>query len=119
MSMMPVRHLDIAVIGDEDLVSGLRLGGVSRSYVIKGDQDIQGSVRKALSELIDDPDAGIVVMQEDYAEYVGDMLTRVRESKMMTPVIIEVPSKLGTKYGDIKEYYKAFIRKAVGFGVEI
>ena len=119
MSMMPVRHLDIAVIGDEDLASGLRLAGISRYYAIEDDNDAPEKVRKALSELINDPSVGIVVVQENHAEYIEDMLSQVRESKSMTPVVVEVPSKFGTKYRDIKEYYKAFIRKSVGFGVEI
>ena len=37
--MMPIRNLNIAVIGDEDLVSGLRLAGVNRYYVIENNQD--------------------------------------------------------------------------------
>ena len=119
MSMMPIKHLDIAAIGDEELISGLRLAGVSKYYMIKGGRDVSEDVRKALTELIAEPNVGVVVIPEDYIEYVQDLLNRVREGKRMTPVIIEVPSKFGTKYLDIVGYYKAFIRKSIGFDIEI
>lgn len=119
MSMMPVKHLGVAAIGDEELVSGLRLAGVSKYYVIKDSRGVREDVRKALTELMGEPDIGVVVILEKYAEYVEDLITQVRESKRMTPIIIEVPSKLGTEHPDIVGYYKTFVRKSIGFDIEI
>ena len=119
MNMMWVKHLDVAVIGDEDLTSGLRLGGISRYYAVKDGHDAREEVRRALSELIDEPDVGVVVILEDYVEHVEDLLTRVRERGKLTPVIIEVPSKFGTKYPDVRGHYKTFIKESLGFDVEI
>ncbi len=116
---MPIKHLNIAVIGDEDLVSVLRLAGVSRYYVVKGNHDAREDVRQALTELISEPEFGIIAIQEDYTEYVKDLMAQVEEGKSLTPVIIEVPSKYGTKYEDVTEYYKAYIRKFTGFDIEI
>jgi vacuolar-type H+-ATPase subunit F/Vma7 len=59
------------------------------------------------------------MLLEDYAIYVEDLVAQVRKGKAMTPVIIEVPSKFGTKYRDIKEYYKEFIREYIGFDIEV
>ncbi len=117
--MMSIQHLDIAVIGDEELVNALRLAGTSKYYVIKGDSNAHENVRQALTELIADPDVGIVIMLEGYAQYVEDLVTRVRKKKTLSPVIVEVPSKFGTKYPDVREYYRVFIRESVGFDVEI
>ncbi len=117
--MTSIRHLNIAVIGDEDLVSGLRLAGVSRYYVIKDNRDTAGEVRQALTELISKPEIGIIAIQEDYSQYVKDLMTQVQEGISLTPVIIEVPSKYGTKHEDVSEYYRAYIRKVIGFDVEI
>lgn len=116
---MSIKHLDIAVIGDEELVNALRLAGISKHYTIKGNHDVRDNVRKALAELIAGPDVGIVIILEDYAEYVEDLLTQVKKGKGTTPVIVEVPSKSGTKYPDIREYYRALIRESIGFEVEI
>jgi vacuolar-type H+-ATPase subunit F/Vma7 len=117
--MISARHLNVAVIGNEDLVNMLRLAGVRRYHLIEGDGNIEEDVREALSELIADPGVSIVALQEDYAGYVGDLIAQVAEEKRLTPVIIEVPSKSGTKYLDVAEYYKVFIRKFVGFEIEI
>ena len=117
--MIPIKQLSIAIIGDEDLVSGLRLAGVSRYYVIKESHNIGEEVTRALSSLIDETDIGIVAIQEDYVKYVEDLIAQLKEGKRLTPVIIELPSKYGTKHLDVAEYYKGYIRKFIGFDVEI
>lgn len=109
----------MAVIADEELVNGLRLAGVSKYYTIKGNHDVREDVRKALTELLAEPDVGIVIMLEDYAQYVEDLMTQVRKKRGTTLVIVEVPSKFGTKYPDAREYYRALIRESIGFEVEI
>ncbi len=116
---MSIKHLDIAVIGDEELVNALRLAGVSKHYIIKGDHDIHENVRKALTELLAELDVGIVIILEDYTQYVKDLVTQVKKKKATTPVIVEVPSKFGTKYPDIREYYRALVKESIGFEVEI
>ena len=117
--MMPIKQMSIAVIGDEDLISGMRLAGISRYHLIKDEPDIGEEVRQALSNLIGEPDVGVIVILEDYVEYVSDLVTQVREGKKVTPVIVEVPSKRGTSYGDAREYYKRYARSFIGFDVEI
>jgi len=46
-------------------------------------------------------------------------VAQVKERKVLPPIIIEVPSKYGTQYEDIAQYYKAYIRKFIGFEIEI
>ncbi len=116
--MTSIKQLDIAAIGDEELVNALRLAGISKHYMIKGD-DVPENVRRALGELLAEPDVGIVVMLEDYAQYVEDLVTQVRKGRGTTPVIVEVPSKFGTKHPNIREYYRSLIRESIGFEVEI
>ena len=116
---MPIQQLDIAVIGDEELVNALRLAGVSKHYTIKGNHDIRDNVRKALTELLARPDVGIAIILEDYVEYVEDLVAQVKKGKGTIPVMVEVPSKFGTKYPDIRKYYRALIRESIGFEVEI
>ncbi|MFC2034262.1 V-type ATP synthase subunit F [Chloroflexota bacterium] len=115
--MMQMKQLGIAIIGDEDLINGLRLGGVSKYIVI--DDNKREAIRKALTQFIDDSDVGIIVIQEDYMEHVDDMVTNFKKQNMITPIIIEVPSKYGTKYEDAAEYYKKRVRESIGFEIEI
>jgi vacuolar-type H+-ATPase subunit F/Vma7 len=116
---MPIKHLGMAVIGDEELVNAMRLTGISKYYTMQGDQDARENVGKTLTELLADPDVGIVIMLEDYAQYVEDLLSQVRKKKGTNLVIVEVPSKFGTKYPNIKEYYRALIRESIGFEIEV
>jgi vacuolar-type H+-ATPase subunit F/Vma7 len=115
---MSAQQLEIAVIGDEELVNALRLAGVSRYYMIK-DDDIADSVRKALADVMGKHEVGIILMLEDYMQYAEDLVAQIRKGRRMAPVIIDVPSKFGTKYADVREYYRASIRESVGFEVEI
>jgi len=117
--MTSIRHLSIAVIGDEDLVSTLRLAGVSRYHIIKDGNEADGDVRQALTELIGEPEVGIIAIQEGYAKYAEDLISQVQEGEKLTPVIIEVPSKYGTKHEDVTEYYRAYIRNIIGFDIQI
>jgi vacuolar-type H+-ATPase subunit F/Vma7 len=117
--MMPIRHLDIAVIGDEELVNALRLTGISKHYMISDTHDVAENVRKALNELLAEPDIGIVIILEDFAQYVEDLMNQIRTKKGATLVLVEVPSKFGTKYQDTKGYYRALIRESIGFEIEI
>lgn len=116
--MIGVRHLDIAVVGDEDLVNALRLAGVRRYHVIRGD-DVSGEVRRVLTTLIEDSDVGVLVIAEDYVGYVADLLAPFRVGKKLTPVIIEVPSRYTVSTPDVKQYYAAYIKKFIGFEIEI
>jgi vacuolar-type H+-ATPase subunit F/Vma7 len=117
--MTRLADLTIAAIGDEDLVNGLRLAGLSRYFLIEGNGDVPANVRRVLAELIRDPEIGIIIILEEYAEHANDLIAGVRGGKGMTPVIVEVPSKHGTKHEDIGALYKAYIKSFIGFDVEI
>jgi len=117
--MMLVKKLSVAVIGDEDLVNGMRLAGINKYHIMDSEQDVTQQVRESLNKLVNDPEVGLVVILEEYTSHVDDILNQVKAGRRLTPVIIEIPSKRGTSYGDTKQYYKAFIRKFIGFDVEI
>ncbi|MBT9159586.1 MAG: V-type ATP synthase subunit F [Dehalococcoidia bacterium] len=117
--MTRLEHLAIAAIGDEDLVNGMRLAGISRYRLIEGDGDIRADVRRSLTELVNDSEIGIIIILEEYAEHAEDLIAGVRGEKSMTPVIVEVPSKHGTKHKDIGALYKAYLKHFIGFDVEI
>lgn len=117
--MININHLEIAAIGDKELVIGLRLAGVNNYYVNQNERNVRDEVRNFFNVSAQSPKIGIIVIQEDYIQYISDLVDKVRDSKNATPVIIEVPSKSGTKYPDIKAYYKGYLKKFIGFDVEI
>jgi vacuolar-type H+-ATPase subunit F/Vma7 len=117
--MIPVNQVSIAIIGNEDLVNAMRFAGVRNYFVVKDEQTVRDETRQALTTLLGTPGIGIIVLQEDYAEHVYDMVLKFKQSKKMTPIIIEVPSKFGTKHRDVTRYYKTYIKGYIGFDIEI
>jgi len=92
---------------------------VSRYYIVTGDHDSREDVRKAVLSVIGESDVGVIALQEDYLPFIEDIARGLREEKKVLPVIIEVPSKHGTKYGDVTLHYRAFIRRFVGFDIQL
>ncbi|MFO8143251.1 MAG: V-type ATP synthase subunit F [Dehalococcoidales bacterium] len=116
--MADIKQRGIAVIGDEDLVNGMRLAGIDNYHII-ADTDNAEEVRKALGEVLAETYVAIIVLQEDCARHAEDLITRSQEKSGTAPVVIEVPSKFGTQYEDVSQYYKSYIRKSIGFDIEI
>ena len=117
--MTTERKASIAVVGGSNLTTLLRLAGVGNYYTIEDDSSLETSLRETMNELVNNPAVSIVAIQSDYAVYVSDIIDRVVESKRLTPIIIEVPSGSSTKEENAAEYYRAFVRKFVGFDIEI
>ncbi|OGN86862.1 MAG: hypothetical protein A2158_07565 [Chloroflexi bacterium RBG_13_46_14] len=117
--MTSERQSGIAVVGGSNLTTLLRLAGVGNYYTIEDDASLETSVRDVMSDLINDHVVSIIAIQSDYAVHVRDMIDRVVEDKRLTPVIIEVPSGSGAVEENAATYYRAFVRKFVGFDIEI
>lgn len=117
--MMPIRDMYIAVVADEDLVNMMRLAGVSKYHIAPQGPGRGEDVRKAVGEWLEEPDLGIIVISEDCVEYVADLLSVVRGGKRLTPVVIDVPSRYEITYPDAGEYYRATVRKVIGFDIEV
>jgi len=117
--MMTDRKSGIAVVGSSNLTTLLRLAGVGNYYTLEDDATLETGVREVMSGLIDNSTVSIIAIQSDYAVYVKDMIERLIEDKRLTPVIIEVPSGKGEVEESAAAYYRAFVRKFVGFDIEI
>jgi len=119
MSESSVNNLEIAVIGDNELVSALRLAGIRKTRAIASDRNAVEEIRNSLQEYMSDPAVGVVVLLEEFAELANSLVLQYRQSKSVLPVIVEVPSKHGTKHPDVVGYYKQFSRGFLGFDIEI
>ncbi len=119
MSTSSLKNMEIAVIGDLELVSALRLAGLRKTHAIQEERHAEENIRKALKEYMSDPGVGVVVILEEYAEMVNDTVSEYRQSKSVLPVIVQVPSKRGTRHPDVVAYYKQFSREYLGFDIEL
>ncbi len=113
------KQSSIAVVGDANLTTLLRLAGVGSYYTIEDDDSVESGVRETLSELVNKPGVSIIAIQSDYAGYARDIIDRLANEKRLFPVVIEVPSGSSTGEEDAAEYYRSFVRKFVGFDIEI
>ena len=117
--MTTERKSGIAVVGGSNLTTLLRLAGIGDYHTIENDSSFESNLRETMTEFINNSDISIIAIQSDYAMHVRDMIDRVVEEKRLTPVIIEVPSDSSAKEENAAEYYRAFVRKFVGFDIEI
>lgn len=123
----PTKRLGLAVIGDEDLVNGMRLAGITRCRVVAAPSPAQGKderpagaeIREALAALVDDPGVAIIVIQEEHAAAATVELARLRAARRHVPVVLPVPSRRGTRQGDARLYYREVLKKFIGFDIEI
>jgi len=112
-----IREYGIAVVGDENLVLGFRLAGLSKVYEVSGPEDeVKKNVRKYVSELLEDPEIGVIVLQDTFEKYVEDILEAYRGKSV--PVVVSVPGIKGPIHPDVKEYYKQYVKRIIGFAVE-
>jgi vacuolar-type H+-ATPase subunit F/Vma7 len=116
--MIP-RVLNIAVIGDEDLVNGMRLAGVTRFACIPDNDQERDEVARAISELLEDKDVALIAIQEKYAQYVRCFTEAITARNTVLPVIIEVPSRGTEPTGDAAKYYESYAKNCIGFGIQI
>ncbi len=119
MSTSSLKNMEIAVIGDLELVSALRLAGLRKTYTIHDERHADENIHKALRECMSDPEVGVIVILEEFAEMAGDAVGKYRQSKSILPVIVQVPSKRGTRHPDVVAYYKQFSRDYLGFDIEL
>ena len=119
MSATSIRNMEIAVIGDAELVSALKLAGVRKTRTVQSERTAAADIRKAVEEYTSDPTIGVIVVLEEYAEIPGTGLEEVRHGKGLIPVVVEVPSKRGTRNPDVVGFYKQFCRDFLGFDIVI
>jgi V/A-type H+-transporting ATPase subunit F len=91
--------MDVAVLGSEEFVTGFKLGGVKRSFVVRP----EGFEEKVL-ELISDPSIGVLAVNSADIDMVG-AVTRRKVMSSIAPVVVVV----GKTEGDLREKVKRAI----------
>ncbi len=105
--------MKVSVIGDKDTVMGFALTGIKDLYVVEDGEE----AKQALSELMQNPDIGLVIITERYAHSLKENIRRWREEKPLYPLIIEIQDKSGKM--DREDPIRMLIKRAVGIDVSI
>ena len=87
----------VAIIGDIDVVSGFRLGGVKRAEVANSAEEAVAAFDKILDEEI-----SIIIITQVLANEIRNHINRKIGSSVL-PMIIEIPDKDGSSKGSIDQ----------------
>ena len=102
----------IAVIGDRDTVTGLRMVGTTQHFMPKSPEE----TRSKLLEYFRDPKMGLIIITEPLAKMVEDTILELSEAHV--PVILLIPDRYGST-GEYETILKELIRRAVGIEIRI
>lgn len=104
--------MKIAIIGDRDTVMGFALTGIKDLYTVSNREE----AKTALSEVMQNPDMGVLIITERYAHSLRDDIKRLREDAPLYPLIVEIQDKKGRI--EREDPIRALIKRAVGLDIE-
>jgi V/A-type H+/Na+-transporting ATPase subunit F len=97
----------VAVIGDADIVSGFRLGGVKRAEIANSADEAIAAFDKIFDEEI-----SIIIITQVLANEIRDHINRKIGSSVL-PMIIEIPDKDGSSEGS-SDQMADLIKRVIG-----
>ena len=104
----------VIVITDPETADGFRFAGVS---VIPA--DTKETAREQVKILLDDPDAGILAVNESFYNAL-DEKTMEKIDRVYRPIVIPLPIKETVEMaGERRAYLARLIHRAVGFDITL
>jgi V/A-type H+-transporting ATPase subunit F len=103
--------MKVAVVGDADITTGFGLIGVHSRFIAEKKEEVE----QALSECLDDPDVGVVILPAPLAGMVRDSITRIQTTGVY-PLFVEIPAKDGPTGEDVA--ITRLIGRAVGISLQ-
>lgn len=97
----------VAVIGDINIVSGFRLGGVKRAEVVNSVEEATIAFDKFLDEEI-----SIIIITQNLANEIREHIHKKIGSSVL-PMIIEIPDKEGSSEGS-SDQMADLIKRVIG-----
>lgn len=107
----------IVVMADSELVDAMRLAGVRRTRALRAGPGSASAVGETLREWLAAEDIGVIVIGADHAALARDLISAFRNSKRISPVIVEVPSRDGSWQADATAYYQQLGREFLGLEI--
>lgn len=93
--------MEIAVLGNDDFVTGFLLAGIKKA-IVSGEKKLDGKIGEAMA----DSNIGILVLEQESFENLSH-LTKKKLNKALTPVVVTVSRQ--RKESDIRQLIKRSI----------
>ncbi len=97
----------VAVIGDNDTVSGFRLGGIKQAIVVNNAEEAIVAFDKFL-----DDEISIIIITQQMANEIREHINK-RIGFEVLPMIIEIPDKDGSSQGS-SDQINDLIKRVIG-----
>lgn len=102
--------MDVAVVADEDTVTGFRLAGIKKTKTIDDPNNLKGALEEFKQN------TGVLVTTERLAEENREEINRFKEEGSIFPILVEIPDKFGSaKETELRD----LVKKAIGVEVEL
>ena len=102
----------VAVIADKDTALGFALTGIKDLYAAQN----RDEAKSALAEVMQNPEIGVVIITERYANSLREDINRWREEKPLYPLLVEVSDKKGKMTRE--DPIRLLIKRAVGLDIK-
>ncbi|WP_409199755.1 V-type ATP synthase subunit F [Methanobrevibacter sp. DSM 116169] len=97
----------VGIIGNEDIVSGFRLGGVKEGFAVNSKEEAIA----ALDEFLDN-EISVIIITQKIANEIRDHINKKLGSQVL-PMIIEIPDKDGESEGS-SDQLAELIKRVIG-----
>lgn len=97
----------VGIIGDMDIVSGFRLGGVRKGIIVNSNEEAIA----ALDEFLDE-EVSVIIITKMIANSIRDHINKKIGSQVL-PMIIEIPDK-GSSSDESPDQLAELIKRVIG-----
>ena len=97
------------VLTDPDTAAGFRMAGVETREAVNGEE-----ARQVLPALLQEEDAGIIAVSEEFMQALDDrLMTRIEQTAR--PIVIPIPGR--ARGGGGMAYIERLLRRAIGYNI--
>lgn len=110
---MGMNAMKIVSLTNADVSMGLRLGGLKECYIIESPEQ----AGERILELSQDPEIGILIIDDDIARLHHDLIDDIRSGKKTFPIIVEIRTSDKKKVAEGVDPLTDLIKRAIGVDI--
>lgn len=110
---MGMNTMKIVSLTNADVSMGLRLGGLKDCYIIESPEQ----AAERIMELTQDPDIGILIIDDEIARLHHDLIDDIRSGKKTFPIIVEIRTSDKKGVAEGVDPLTDLIKRAIGVDI--